>query len=245
MCVLEFLSLPLIGVDSIQMVQDKAARCNVDEHELLAQYTSELHMDMTRLSAEITQYDCQIVNTVFLEPWSKIYINKIMFNVFDHFGSDKKKDVDTYNIAMHKYWVRIATHHAAESAKIAAGDTSHKAYLVNNMLKKVEWIRSGHLFEYESYMAMLPLLTCSLLPNVLQLFTNDLLSIENVLMEVSCCTLAIHDCSFSHTLPPDDCLGGASCQICSQTAQQCQMYTCLEWPPQCTAHTCRARHGLY
>ncbi|KAG6369941.1 hypothetical protein JVT61DRAFT_13327 [Boletus reticuloceps] len=57
--------------------------------------------------------------------------------------------------------------------------------LINNMSKKVEWVNSGRLFQSEPYMAKLPLPSRFMLPNILLLFNNSLLGIENVLMEAT------------------------------------------------------------
>lgn len=73
-----------------------------------------------------------------------------------------------------------------EANKIPAGDTCCKALLVNNMLKKIEWIRLGQLFKADDlYLVTLPLPTRFLLPGVLGLFKDNVLGIKSVLAEVS------------------------------------------------------------
>ncbi|KAF8124468.1 hypothetical protein EV363DRAFT_1081433, partial [Boletus edulis] len=182
--VLDFLSMPY-NVASIETVKREAEDEGKDADQLLAQYASVLRKEVAKaVRSPLSKTNRQVVDEKFLEPWSKHHFSVITSEVFEHFGSTEPKDSDKYKADLKKYWSKVTQHCLDESKKIDAGDTSNEALIIRGMAKKVEWIRSGLLFRSEPYMATLPLPSKFLLPNILSLFTNPILGIEKVLIEV-------------------------------------------------------------
>lgn len=182
--VLDFLSTPFT-VASMQTVKDTARKEGKNETRLLAHYGHELYAQFKSELSSQSFAHCDTVSDLFLEPWSQIYNGCVTPQVLEYFGSLNDSESKNYDKHMSAYWTRIASQCTQVSESMQAGDDSPKAILCKNMHKKIEWIRSGYVFEQEPYMTTLPLPTKSMLPNILSLFNNKSLGIQAVVAEVS------------------------------------------------------------
>ncbi|KAF9237277.1 hypothetical protein BU15DRAFT_76175 [Melanogaster broomeanus] len=183
---LRFLSLPL-RMPTLGSVDREAAKTEKDQDDLRKSAAELIFQDIEEASTIDMQCDC--VSTLYLDAWAKEFVNHVTnANEFHKFASLSQIERTEYTHAMDTYWLRVRAicGQVAKEAPQAGHPDWNKdwAMVVENMERKIDWLRTGLLTDGHGSLDDLPLPNKFVLPAILKLYSNEKISLDNILLEI-------------------------------------------------------------
>jgi len=131
---------------------------------------------------------CDLVNQLYLEEWSKEWINlKINFDLFGIDPNNKADSLDRkrWTDAMDTYWSNIINHANSLSEGISRDAKDDVSLIKRHMPRKLEWLQQGLIFtSFDRAIRELPIANKFIFAQIQQLFAGGQ-TLEDALVEVS------------------------------------------------------------